>query len=437
MPDILDTLEVLVDDRVGIIREVRERRKDGGAPDLVYMSAATCNLNVLNPHPHQRVFLGSGTSTDRSSAMAKAVGEAVERYCSAMYSIGDLTLSSFESAQFQCVPPEDFALFSSEQYAQPGFPYRPFNRKTSVRWTPALDLCTRETHYVPSAMVFLPYDHKPSGETPITPQISSGLACHSNPTIAACSAICEVVERDAIAITWQAKISQPRLRKETLSLRNRELLTRLRQPGTSITLLYMSMDHGIPAIFSIMTSRVFEAPALVVAAAAHLDPEQAVQKSLEELAQIWCLSQRRKSERPKFSPGRRWENVIDPDSHAAVYFSHKNTHFAEFLWKSSGQMALSDIENLSLQDPSRDLRRLVEKITAVGHRVLLVDVTSEDVKNLGLWVFRALIPGFHPLLMGHRFRALGGARPWTVPKTLGYPGISREHGDNSAPHPFA
>lgn len=437
MPDILDAVGVLVDNQVGIIQEVRERRRDCGAPGLVYMSAKTCDLKTLNPHQHLNVFLGSGASTDRSRAMAKAVGEAVERYCSAMYSIEDFPLSSFESAKFQCVPPEDFALYSSEQYAQPGFPYRPFGRKTSVRWTPALDLYTRETRYVPATMVFLPYDQKLTGETPITPQISSGLACHSTPTIAACSAICEVVERDAIAITWQAKLARPQIRLDTLSPRNRELLARLRQPGASITLLYMSMDHGIPVIFSVMTSTVSEAPALVVAASAHLDPEQAVQKSLEELAQIWSLSTMLKSERPKFSPGKQWKNVVDPDSHAALYFDQANLHLAEFLWSSRDRIALRDIKCLSAQDPSRDLRLLVEKINAVGHRVLLVDVTSEDVKSLGLWVFRAVITGFHPLLMGYRYRALGGTRLWDIPQKLGYSGLVRQRGDNPAPHPFA
>ena len=437
MPDIFDAIGVLVDDRVGIIREVRERRKACGAPGLVYMSAKTCDLKTLNPHQQLSVFVGSGTSTNRSSAMAKAVGEAVEHYCAAIYSIEDFPLSSFESAEFPSVPPKDFALFSSEQYAQPGFSYRPFGRKTRIRWTPALDLYTRETRYVPAAMVFLPYDQTLTGETPITPQISSGLACHSTPTIAACSAICEVIERDAIAITWQAKLARPQIRLDTLSTRNQDLLAQLTRPGASVTLIHLSMDHEIPVIFSIMTSTVSEAPALVVAAAAHLDPEQAVQKSLEELAQIWCLSTMIKSERPKFFPGRQWKNVVDPHSHAALYFDHANLHLGEFLWSSRDRIALKDIKNLSAQDSGRDLRLLVEKVNAVGHRVLLVDVTSEDVKSLGLWVFRAVIPGFHPLFMGYRYRALGGTRLWEIPQRLEYSGLVRQRGDNPAPHPFA
>jgi len=68
---------------------------------------------------------------------------------------------------------------------------------------------------------------------------------------------------------------------------------------------------------------------------------------------------------------------------------------------------------------------------------LLADVTTEDMRDLGLLVVRAVIPGFHPLFMGHQFRALGGTRLWEIPQKFGYPGISREHGDNPLPHPFA
>ena len=59
MPDILEILDSLVDDHVGIIRRVEALRKDAGAPDFVYMSAETCNLKTLNPHQHLEGFVGS------------------------------------------------------------------------------------------------------------------------------------------------------------------------------------------------------------------------------------------------------------------------------------------------------------------------------------------------------------------------------------------
>lgn len=437
MAHLLDNVTSLVDDHVGIIRRVSKLPRDGGAPDFVYMSAETCNLKIFNPSQRLEFFGGTGVATDCSRAMAKAIGEALERYCSANYCLNDFPMATFDSAPFPCVAPEEFALFSPAQYAQTDFPYKPFTNTTSVRWVPSLDLETREKRYVPAAMVFLPYDERDTGEPPIIQQISTGLACHSSPTMAALTAIYEVVERDAIAITWQAKIPRRKIRLDTLSSHNKALAEKLRQPGASLMLLHFTMDHGIPVVFSLMTSTVPEAPALVVAAAARLDPEQAVHKSLEELAQMWSFSQSCKSQRPKFSPGRRWEHVVDPDSHAAVYFDHANVHLAEFLWNHSDEIAFSSIKNLSARNQYQDLRCVVRRINRVKHRVLVADITTEDIRSLGLHVFRAVIAGFHPLFMGHHLQPLGGTRLWSIPQSLGHVGIAHEQDVNSAPHPFA
>jgi len=63
-------------------------------------------------------------------------------------------------------------------------------------------------------------------------------------------------------------------------------------------------------------------------------------------------------------------------------------------------------------------------------------MTTLDVEDLGLKVVRAIIPGFHPLFMGHALRALGGTRLWEVPQKMGWGGISRETGDNPLAHPY-
>jgi ribosomal protein S12 methylthiotransferase accessory factor len=433
---ILNVARVLADDRVGIIAQVRQLPKDKGAPDFVYASARTCSLNVLSPNNNGTTFIGTGVATDRSRAMAKAMGESIERYCSANLPMEEVHFATSAAADFPCVSPEEFVLFGSHQYKEADFPYVPFTPHTRVGWTPALDLHTKRAMFVPAAMVWLSYEPF-EGDAAITQQISTGLACHSNPTVAAIKAICEVVERDAIAVTWLGKIPQPQIRLETLSLQNRELLARLKQPGASVTLLHLQTDHGIPVIFSIMQSRVPDAPAIVVAAAAHLDPEQAVRKSLEELAQIWCFSQVVNSNRSQFKPGIGWANVTDMESHAMLYFSHKNKHLFRFLLPPSEQISFHDITNYSIQESTRDLRILIERIAATNHRVLLKNITCEDVQSLGLWVFRALIPGFHPLFMGHRLRALGTARVQEVRKRLGFTAPLQECDLNQTPHPFS
>ena len=76
------------------------------------------------------------------------------------------------------------------------------------------------------------------------------------------------------------------------------------------------------------------------------------------------------------------------------------------------------------------------RIAATGHRPLLCELTTPDVAELGLTVVRAVVPGYHPLVCGHRHRALGGRRLWEVPQRLGHPGISAQRNDNPLPHPY-
>ena len=426
-------MEFLVDDHVGIIRDVREEPKEAGSPDFFCFFASACNTSAISRYKNAGVPGGSGVSTDREIAMAKAVGEAVERYCATIYHADEFPLSAFESAPFPCVQPGEFALYSREQYARPGFPYVPFEDTTPVRWAPAYDLTNGETCHVPVPMVFLSYRYE-NGEQPIAQSVSTGLACHVNPVQAAVSAICEVVERDAFTITWQAQMGRRQIDIRTVSDRNRDLVRRFEGSG-AVMLLHLPMDHGVPTVLSVLRSRTHEASPYVFAASADLDPERAVRKSLEELAYGRLFSHWARNHLPRIVPVPRYENVVTLHDHGNFYCDPLNAPLADFLF-APDQIDFHAIENLSTGDPEKDLKTLHDKVRRTGHRVLLADVTSEDVRGLGLTVIRAVIPGFHPLFFGHSIRALGGTRLWEVPQKLGYAGITPEFGDNPAPHPF-
>jgi ribosomal protein S12 methylthiotransferase accessory factor len=432
-----DVVDCLVDEHVGIIRRVQELPRAAGAPDLFCFYAEACEMSALTGHQYAGIPGGGGASIERETALAKAIGEAVERYCGTMYHHQDFPLASFDSAPFPCVPPGEFALYSQEQYAQTGFPYVPFDTSTPIRWTPALDLMSGETCYVPAVKVFLSYFYENKElEKPIAQSMSTGLACHVSPIQAAISAICEVIERDAFTITWQAKLARPQIRLETLNDRDRDLVGRFTRTGSDVTLFYLKMDHSIPTILAALRSKAPEAPALVFAAAADLDPERAVHRSLEELAHTRLLAQWIKHQLPRLVPDSRYRNVVSLHDHANLYCDTRHAKLADFLFSVEEEIGFHEIEGTSSGNPDSDLKSLCGEVWATNNRVLLADVTSDDVRDIGLSVIRAVVPGFHPLIFGHRIRALGGSRLWEVPQKLGYQGITRETGDNPAPHPF-
>jgi ribosomal protein S12 methylthiotransferase accessory factor len=425
----------IVDDSVGIVRYVCETSPDAGSPDFFHYYARACNTIAFCPQKNSAD--AGGASTDRATALAKAIGEAVERYCAAIYYPEDFHVSSFDDAPFECLAPEEFALYSDRQYAQRGFPFMPFRRSTILRWVPALDIKTGQKCHIPAATVFVPYRcDREVGELPILQPISTGLACHVGSLRASVSAICEVIERDAFTINWQARIAPAQLNLRSLSDRNRELVDRFTKIGATVTLLSLTMDHRIPVILASLRNSLSDAPALVFALSCHLNPEEAIRKSLEELAHSYRFCRLLKASRPTFTAKRNFHNVRDRDSHVALYCDHNNSHFADFLFSSNRRLDQADLENMSTGDLHQDIEVLIDRVSSVGHRILLVDLTTDDVQNLGLAVIRAVIPGFHRLCIGHHLRSLGGSRLWGVPQQLGHPGLNPLKGDNPVPHPL-
>lgn len=432
---ISDVVDYLIDEHTGVIKFLREEYRQAGTPNFFHYYAQACNTKAFSRQ--ENFGRAGGASIDRDRAIAKAVGEAVERYCSALFQVEELPLTSYESASFQCVHPGTFALFSPEQYAEPGFLFVPFTERTVVRWVPALDPLLNEIIHVPAGMVYVPYYYyQDTGDQPVVQPISTGLACHCSPAEAALSAICEVIERDAFIITWQARMARPQIRVETLSEKNRHLLKLIEETGYSVTLFNITMDSGVPTILSVARSKHHEGPPFAVAAASSLSPEVALQKSLEELEHTRSYCHMIKTHLPRLETIPGFTNIEDQESHLNFWCDEAHSHLAAFLFESDERIDFGEIENIETGDPQSDLKVLLEKINMVGHRVLLCDITTPDIRQLGLYVVRAVIPGFQPFFVGYRYRALGGSRLWTIPQKLGYEGVRKESGDNPLPHPY-
>ena len=160
-------------------------------------------------------------------------------------------------------------------------------------------------------------------------------------------------------------------------------------------------------------------------------------KSLEELAHSQRYAQVLASHMPRITPDPpHYESVTGQREHMNFWVDHRNLPHADFLFASRTRIGFDEIADRGTGTPEGDVRMLVDRVTGVGERVLLADLTTPDAAALGFSVVRAVIPGFHPLHLGHRLRALGGDRLWSVPGRLGYPGRTPEQGDNPVPHPY-
>jgi len=91
---LIQTLDFLVDKRVGIIGLLEEIHREPGTPEFFHFYAEACNTGAFVTQKNFK-YTG-GAAADRTRAIGKAVGEAVERYCGAIYDVEEFPLTSFE-----------------------------------------------------------------------------------------------------------------------------------------------------------------------------------------------------------------------------------------------------------------------------------------------------------------------------------------------------
>jgi ribosomal protein S12 methylthiotransferase accessory factor len=434
---LLDLWDRLVDEKVGVVQSVAPLPVEEDEPDFVHYLSTACNTDRLT---RLRNFGNNGgVATDHPGAVAKALGEAVERYCSAFFRYADLLVSSYRDLPGPGTPPEAFALYRPEQYAAGGFPWRPFTDDAPVSWTLARSLRTGESRYVPAAMVFVPFHYSREGrDTPITQPISTGLAAGSSFEDAALSGLCEAVERDAFTLTWQARLARPHLPVGSLPPDCRDRVRRFTDAGLRVEIMDITTDLGVPTVLTFALGDRPTSPALAVAAATSPVPELAVRKSLEELAHTRKFSRQVMDYLPPLPVDVAGGHpaVEEQKHHLRFYCPQPAKSFAAFAWASEAERPFGELAAVPGRSAGEQLAALVDRLAAADLDVLACDLTTPDVADLGLSVVRIVVPGLHPLFMGHRNRALGGHRLYTVPQRLGLPGPAPGDADNPYPHPF-
>jgi ribosomal protein S12 methylthiotransferase accessory factor len=433
--------DYLVDEKVGIIREIRELPTELDDPDFFHYLSTACDTARFA----ELTNFGNngGVSTTRYGAVAKAIGETVERYCSAIFGYRDLTYGTYGGLGHPATHPDNFALYLADQFKPEDFPWQPFTVDTPIAWTPGRSLLTGAAVLVPAAMVYVPYHFRADRpDTAIAQPISTGLACGCSFAEAALSGLCEAVERDAFTLTWQARMSRPRIRQDSLPRPVRAMLQRFADVRLRVEVVNITTDIQIPSVLMIAIGESEASPAFTVAAATHPSPETALVKCIEELAHTRKYAKYLMGCTPdvpvQVSEGH--PAVAGQFQHLRFYCPQASAPFIEFCWASRRTCAFGDLPGASRTGDARtaeaELRAAVAEIARHGLEPIACDLTTPDVRALGLSVVRVVIPGLHPLFMGYRSRALGGQRLYNVPQLLGCPPLRRAEPDNPYPHPF-
>lgn len=204
-------IERAVDSLVGIVRTVSQQHLDLKGPRVFCDTSYAVDISILNSQ--QSSFNNGGAGYNSADSFRAAVGESLERYAACVVEDDRLLFGNWIGLDTSIGHPNQYELFSDEQYKSRGFPFKPFTEKTCIRWIEGISWHSKTSVWIPASMVYLPYSPA-KGEASITPCISTGLAAGSSIEAAVLNGLYEVVERDAFSITWLTNIPPIRVENE-------------------------------------------------------------------------------------------------------------------------------------------------------------------------------------------------------------------------------
>lgn len=405
----------LIDSRFGPIVQAQKMRIGDGEPQWWLVTTQ------LARHPVGNIFTDSpassaGTSLDLDEAVARAIGEAVERYCGLNWRLdpiaGKLRETSLLGRWPRCAPDEPATGVARE--------IRPDDMLTFVR---AQRVGDDSFHLVPAGFVAMGFEPVPP-EPVVAFPISTGLAFHPRRCIAIWNALCEVIERDAVMSAWW--IHRP-LREIDMADAPHIVTRRLRRLdacGMNARIFDITTELGVPTVFCVLTSARY--PRLVVSAATKASPALACAKALDEVVSMRVAL--------RAGPNGADSGDGKPDSlvgHARYYASASDHPAFDFIAPGVAErISYPEFAARQIAQPDDDvtLRRAIRLIEQQDVTVLWVDLTTPDVHSLGT-VARVVVPEAVPL------SPRDDARWLATKRLLLRSGTAHESRDAFTPHP--
>jgi len=426
----------LVSRKVGLIRRVVETSHQ--AQDPLIFTAGVVPADYSRSVNGGLSLNAGGAGDTPAAALAAAIGEAVERHCACFTDPDAVIVGTFSELAADAVSPDRLRLFSREQIASSG-PSGPryFDDRSRIGWVWGYSLTHRRPRLVPASLVYLNY--QPSeGESDIGLNASTGLAAGTTREQAILSGLLETVERDAFTTAWLHRRAGRRIVVDddgVAQVLRRQLWSE--RPSVDLKFFDLTTDVPIPVVFAIMRRQVEHGPVVCVGASCRLSPRQAVVKCAQEGAQNFPYLRHLADSKRDWQPAADYSNVVDFDCHFLTYFRRPDlvpTALA-FFDACTERVELSQVPDRSTGRVLGDLEYCITRLSAAGYEVIVTDLTTPDVAEVGFSAVRVIVPGLVPLHGDHSRPFLGARRLFEIPEQLGWPRMA-EQGLNPLPHPF-
>jgi ribosomal protein S12 methylthiotransferase accessory factor len=373
---------------------------------------------------------GTGRSLDDPErARTIAIAEAAERYSGSSVNIDQYIWATVDELPGRAIDLSRVPRCSAAEMARPECIVGPLDPTARMRWAPGTDLLTGEPIFVPAAMCTYGIRDLAPGER-FWYKISTGYAVHTDPVQAVLGGLLEVIERDAIALTWLAQLPLPLLEPIELTEVSRRLLTWLERHHVTTHMFDATTELGVPIVYCVQTSPHSESARSLVGCSIGLTIEQAAEKALFELVGF----------RPSLESGPsepvldgRW-SVSDGARYMAV--ASRAEAFSFLLDDHPERPARGPIRLTFPDDGVEALDVLLDMAREHDLTVVAVDRTTDELRAVGLLAVCVVIPELQPMTLNPATQYRAHPRLRTGPVAMGYP-ERRDDELNPWPQPFA
>lgn len=338
------------------------------------------------------ISTSSGKGLSIEAALVSGIMEALEIYHVETTSFNPLLLS-YENLikEHVAIPIEDL-------------PFRKhslFHPKWPERWVFGCDLISGQEVAVPFTSVSMNYQDFRQEITELRSFASStnGLASGNHFLEALCSAIYELIERDAVSChevaIEQRKFLSPRVCLESIPYPAiQEIIARFERVDVYPFLYDCTLDTNVPVFKAVLCDKQFPYLGPIAGYGAHLDPQVAILRALTEAAQghtVLISGSRDDIFSPQLSVFKQYDmnyelqNYMsqEPTINAASYINQATATFEE------------------------DLHLLINKLQSAGFKqVIVFDMTQKEFADVS--VVRVFVPGlegYHGTMYGPGKRA--------------------------------
>lgn len=428
----LDRIEALVSP-YGIVSHVRPRRPARGLysvrPWVAQLGSGLSERSGDFALPPDIGHKGAGLDPDdQQRSRLIAIAEAAERYAGGDF-LGDTTRwARADELDGVVVDLASVPACSARELAAGGCPLSAVDPDAVIRWVRGTDLASGEPVWVPAVMACYRLRNPRPGER-FWYRISTGYSVHTDPAEAALRGLCEVIERDAVALTWLQRLPLPLLSTQHRSVFAEETLSWCERHFVETFLFDATTDVGVPTVYCVQIAEFDTAMRQVVSCGTGRTITAAADKALLEVMRQRLPVSGLLQVREDF---RDFSGITD----GAAYMGRPRMAFAFGFLTSGSNARVAPIRPPLPDDPAGAVGAITATLAARGMRAIAVDRTPRELADTGLTAVCVVVPALQPMSLHPLAQYRAHPRLYEAPALMGYPSATEEE-LNPWPQPFA